>query len=113
MKITAKLKVVLNCHTSSFASRPVILKLCTDCPQSNIQNNPFEALCLTLVNGGKTKRCRLIDLIKMCEDVYRYSEEQKMTEFGRSSISDALVNFSSNSVLPIALAAIVICRINS
>jgi hypothetical protein len=36
---------------------------------------------------------------------YRYSDEQKMTEFGRSNISDAFSNFSFSSAFPIALAA--------
>lgn len=36
-----------------------------------------------------------------------------MTEFGRSSISDALSNFSWSSVLPMTFAAALICRINS
>lgn len=44
---------------------------------------------------------------------YRYSDEQKMTEFGRSSISDAFWNFSCSSVLPMTLAAWFICRISS
>lgn len=44
---------------------------------------------------------------------YKYKLEQKMTEFGLSSISAAFLNFSSNSTLPITLAAWIICLINS
>lgn len=36
---------------------------------------------------------------------YKYSDEQKMTEFGRSSISDDFSNFSLSSEFPITLAA--------
>lgn len=44
---------------------------------------------------------------------YRYNEEQKMTELGRSSISDALSNLSCSSALPITLAAWLIWRMSS
>lgn len=44
---------------------------------------------------------------------YKYKLEQNMTEFGLSSISAAFLNFSSNSTLPITLAAWIICLINS
>ena len=47
------------------------------------------------------------------EGGYRYNEEQKMTEFGRSSISEALSNFSCSSLLPMTLAAWLICRMSS
>ena len=43
----------------------------------------------------------------------RYSDEQKMTEFGRSSISEAFSNFSCSSLLPITFAAWLICRMSS
>jgi hypothetical protein len=45
--------------------------------------------------------------------VYKYKDEQNITEFCRSSKARALVNFVSRSVLPIALAAAVICLNNS
>jgi hypothetical protein len=44
---------------------------------------------------------------------YKYKEEQKITEFGLASISEAALNFFSSSALPIARAAAAICRINS
>jgi hypothetical protein len=37
--------------------------------------------------------------------LYRYNDEQKMTELGRSSISDAFSNFSCSSLFPMTLAA--------
>jgi len=37
--------------------------------------------------------------------IYRYSDEQKMTELGRSSISEAFSNFCLSSSLPMTLAA--------
>ena len=36
-----------------------------------------------------------------------------MTEFGRSSISDAFSNFSCSSLLPMTFAACAICRMSS
>ncbi len=36
---------------------------------------------------------------------YKYNEEQKITEFGLSSISEAFSNFSLSSWFPITLAA--------
>lgn len=45
--------------------------------------------------------------------VHRYSDEQKMTEFGRSSISDDFSNFSLSSLFPMTFEAAAICRMSS
>jgi len=37
--------------------------------------------------------------------LYKYNDEQKITELGRSSIPEAFSNFSFSSVLPMTLAA--------
>ncbi len=44
---------------------------------------------------------------------YKYNDAQKMTVLGRSSISDALVNFLSSSSFPMARTAAAICRSSS
>ena len=49
----------------------------------------------------------------MRKGYYKYSDEQKMTEFGLSSISDAFSNFSCSSLFPITFAAWAICRMSS
>lgn len=40
-----------------------------------------------------------------CTKHYKYNDEQKITELGRSSISDDFSNFSFSSAFPITLAA--------
>ena len=44
---------------------------------------------------------------------HRYNDEQKITEFGRASISEALSNFSCSSAFPMTFAAWLICRMSS
>ena len=56
---------------------------------------------------------RNIEKIRIHKQAHRYSEEQKITEFGLSNISDAFSNFSFSSEFPITFAAIAICLSNS
>lgn len=53
----------------------------------------------TIYNNGNNKNGDKIS------DIYKYRDEQKITELGRSSISDAFSNFSFSSELPMTLAA--------
>ena len=47
----------------------------------------------------------IVQILIPLPEFYRYNEEQKMTELGRSSISDDFSNFSWSSVFPMTFAA--------